>query len=655
MRIYIIFFISFIISSLEAQWNKSSLHLKDQLKYKDAVSKYESQSQSGHKDFEYARTLYKIGEYKKSYIEYFKLHENKDSFSPLDIQYFLTVIKIENPQLHDSISNIYKLKSIYQSKIRSNFSTSKDSSILEKYGFNSEGYEDFGPTLYKNNLIFVSSRPNPLGRLDDYHYNGQPFYDIYMEKNGEILNLNDVDKSLDLPKEINTDLHDGPIYIAENQKMIFVTRNIQSKKSPTLTLGIFYSVKTNNQWSKFMAMPINNENYSVQHPYFNQSTQELYFSSNQNLNHFDIYKIKFNQGVWEKPTVLDQKINTSLDEVFPYMYQSKLYFSSNGFSGKGGFDIYCLQNDSIVAVDDLNSSFDDYGLLFINDSSGYVSSNRFGGFGNDDLIKFSKIKKSEPIKPITKIEKTIAANNPQTVESPSKKDKKTNPKKVKTTSEIAKNTESVLPNNCGDLDQDGILDYKDLDSDNDGLPDKLEGQNDLDKDGIPNYLDVDSDNDGITDIDEGTKDSDNDKKPDFLDFDSDNDGIEDKVESVIDTDGDGIPNYLDLDSDNDGIKDKTEGNKDRDQDGLPNYLDLDSDNDGISDKTEGAKDFDKDGLPNFLDLDSDGDGILDEIENGKFSNPDFADADGDGQPNYLDLDSDMDGIPDKFEKPDCIK
>lgn len=653
MKFYLTLFCLFIFSSVRGQWNNSSLRLKNQLKYKDAVAKYESFNSDLVKDFEFARTLYKIGEYEKSYREYLKLHNSQDTFSAIDIQYFLTLAKLENQSIFDSLSKVYKSKPIFKSSIKTNFLISGDSSVFEPYVFNSKEYEDFGPTAYNNKLIFVSSRTNPIDRLDDYSYNSQPFYNVYFENNNEIININDY-RGNDLPKEINTDFHDGPIHIAENQKMVFITRNIKNNQTPSMTLGIFYSIKKDNKWSKFISLPVNSTKYSVQHPFYNESTQELYFSSNLNNNNFNIFKVHYSNNAWQKP-VLVNHVNTNLDEVFPYVYKSKLFFSSNGFDGKGGFDIYYAQNDSILNANDLNSMYDDYGILYLNDSTGYLSSNRNGGFGKDDIIKFHKIGKKTPsIEAVTVVNNPIVKNS-ETVKSPPKKDKILTKQKSNSTKPIAKNTEIVLSNNCGDLDQDGILDYKDLDSDNDDIPDKFEGQNDLDKDGIPNYLDSDSDNDGILDIDEGVKDSDNDKKPDFLDIDSDNDGIEDKIESLEDSDNDGIPNYLDLDSDNDGINDKIEGSKDKDQDGSPNYLDLDSDNDGIIDKIEGSKDFDKDGLPNFLDLDSDGDGILDEIENGKFSNPDFADADGDGQPNYLDLDSDMDGIPDKLEKSDCVK
>ena len=71
-----------------------------------------------------------------------------------------------------------------------------------------------------------------------------------------------------------------------------------------------------------------------------------------------------------------------------------------------------------------------------------------------------------------------------------------------------------------------------------------------------------------------------------LTMDSDNDGIPDIIEGLDDADGDGIPNSLDTDSDNDGIPDVVESAGDLDGDGISNYLDWDSDGDGVSDSVE---------------------------------------------------------------------
>ncbi len=233
---------------------------------------------------------------------------------------------------------------------------------------------------------------------------------------------------------------------------------------------------------------------------------------------------------------------------------------------------------------------------------------------------------------------------------------------------------------AADFDFDGIPDFLDNDSDNDGIDDSLEGAGDADLDGIPDYLDSDADNDGIPDSVEGTADSDSRGVPDYLDVDSDGDGVLDAVEGNIDSDGDGLANYLDIDSDNDGILDQdetslaVENDIDSDEDGVPDYIDLDSDNDGVLDSVETNMNSDGDRIPDYLDLDSDNDGITDLVESGGIDTDgdgridDFLDSnndglddgiailplqnedlDGDGFPNRLDIDSDNDNTGDLIE------
>ena len=281
-----------------------------------------------------------------------------------------------------------------------------------------------------------------------------------------------------------------------------------------------------------------------------------------------------------------------------------------------------------------------------------------------------------------------------------------------------------------DADNNGVVDGPD--ADNDGIQDSADGNDaafgsssltapkNTDGDGAPDYRDLDSDNDGIKDLTEsgrpdlGTLDANNDGVLDGGD--ADGDGIRDNVDTedaifgspevitFTDTDSDTVPNYLDLDSDNDGIKDLFESGltgytdanndgvvdngadtdndgiqdsvdtlpgtygspgvapKDTDSDTVPDYRDLDSDNDGIKDLYES-------GLPNPGSLDSDGNGVIDTgtdtdkdgVQASVDSNDNLfgsvnagtpRDTDGDTVPDHRDLDSDNDGINDIIENGD---
>ena len=226
-----------------------------------------------------------------------------------------------------------------------------------------------------------------------------------------------------------------------------------------------------------------------------------------------------------------------------------------------------------------------------------------------------------------------------------------------------------------DTDSDGIDDYHDSDSDNDGIPDLVEaGGCDTNGDGIIDNL-SDTDGDGLANIYDSTPavyfadetstiidyDLDGDGVPSRIDLDSDNDGIADIREAGDpDTNGDGqIDGFTD--SNNDGYHDTYDGtgstmitgpdsnsdgtpdsypNDNLDGTGLPNFMDIDSDDDGIVDNTEAQP---TGSYIAFLASDTDGDGIPNVFDNsGSWGGNGFTpvDTDNDGTPDYLDTDSD---------------
>jgi uncharacterized repeat protein (TIGR01451 family) len=168
----------------------------------------------------------------------------------------------------------------------------------------------------------------------------------------------------------------------------------------------------------------------------------------------------------------------------------------------------------------------------------------------------------------------------------------------------------------------------DLDSDNDGITDVREGGfTDANSDG---FADGTKGADGWDDnIDAlGTlvlPNSDGSGNPNYMDIDADNDGIPDNIEGPSST-GYQLPTYLDTDGD--GLDNRYDnapaafggnGNTPNDQDGdlIPDYMDLDTDNDGLPDIIEG-NDFNlnniQDDLVTLTGVDTDGDGLDDRFD-----------------------------------------
>ena len=176
---------------------------------------------------------------------------------------------------------------------------------------------------------------------------------------------------------------------------------------------------------------------------------------------------------------------------------------------------------------------------------------------------------------------------------------------------------------------------------------------DTDGDGVPDYLDIDSDNDGITDNYEA-RSSASAIVPSGVD--TDNDGLDDAYDDspstgaagsngitsaeLINTDSDAVPDYLDIDSDNDGIPDNVEAQSTLGYtapNGVPGVNGLDSAydfTDSYSNTGLSTTLIDTDGVgePDYRDTDSDGDGTLDADESGITLNGGSigTDTDGDG-------------------------
>ena len=163
-----------------------------------------------------------------------------------------------------------------------------------------------------------------------------------------------------------------------------------------------------------------------------------------------------------------------------------------------------------------------------------------------------------------------------------------------------------------DSDGDGITDVREagfVDADNNGQSDGVKGADGWDdtidalvsltvpnSDGDPNlnFLDIDADDDGIPDNVEGMSTS----SYQFpLNSDTDGDGIDNRYDNIVgfggngitpnNQDGDGLPDYIDGDTDNDGSPDVIEGNDfnlNGQADDNPDPLGTDTDGDGLDDR-----------------------------------------------------------------------
>jgi outer membrane protein OmpA-like peptidoglycan-associated protein len=256
---------------------------------------------------------------------------------------------------------------------------------------------EFCPTILNEKFIYVGEKQNDFMEYKTNDINGAPYLNVFYSK----IKNNKFGKINQLSKKVNTNYHDGPVSFSSDGKTMFLTRvgNINNKRNKDFVnrAKIYLLKSENNSWGSLQSFQYNSDSYSCAHASINYDGSVLYFASDMpgGYGGKDIWMCKKNGDVWEKPVNLGFDVNTSGDEMFPFIRKDGfLFFSSDGLSGFGGLDIISAKqkdgnwllnrNEGLL----INSNKDDFGIYFVNDSIGYFSSNRDGGKGQDDIYSF---------------------------------------------------------------------------------------------------------------------------------------------------------------------------------------------------------------------------------------------------------------------------
>jgi len=255
-------------------------------------------------------------------------------------------------------------------------------------------------------IYFASSRHLAAAVKRVYGWDNQPLLDIFQvsSEGGTI------ESTTQISGDINTIHHDGPgTFNADGTKMYFSRNNYYKNKKDSdekgiMHVGIFTADLVDGKWGNVQPTSLNNSGYIVYHPTLNKEGTKLYFASDMpgGFGGTDIYMSEISaDGIIGKPKNLGAVLNTEGNEVFPYVHSENgtLYFSSDGFVGYGLLDVFASvkgENDEIVNVinlgEPINSKKDDFGYFLDEEGfKGFISSNRKGGVGGDDIYAFTRI------------------------------------------------------------------------------------------------------------------------------------------------------------------------------------------------------------------------------------------------------------------------
>lgn len=258
---------------------------------------------------------------------------------------------------------------------------------------------DFSPVFVGDDydvLYFNSTRDGGIA-MKNSDITGQKPNDIYMSRKDSKGKWTTPEL---LEGEINTDYDEGTASLTPDGKVMYFTV-CQMKEGKAYGASIFRSTRTGAQWSKPVVLPLFTDSASdsliVAHPAISAAEDVLYYVSDMpgGFGGKDIWRSKKIGENWSVPVNLGPEINTSGDEMFPYLRNERtLYFSSNGHPGMGGLDLFMAQEDEngnwfrSHLLPPMNSEGDDFGITFAGETEeGFFSSNRKSNTG-DNIYHF---------------------------------------------------------------------------------------------------------------------------------------------------------------------------------------------------------------------------------------------------------------------------
>jgi outer membrane protein OmpA-like peptidoglycan-associated protein len=261
---------------------------------------------------------------------------------------------------------------------------------------------DFGPAVIDDSLFFTSFNEG-LQNKSQKEIKKKAFYDLFSSK---IDNQGNTTGDRRAIFEFITRYHDGPVSYCPKTGELFITQSnylepgaaFKPFRKNYFNLRIIIAKRINGVWKMTESFLFNNPKYSVGHPAISFSGDTLIFSSDKpgGLGETDLYMSIRNKGLWSDPVNLGNRINTSGKDEFPSLTKNGyLIFSSDGRQGMGGLDLYYTKlNDpkaEVVHFDSpINSINDDFAMIILPDSGfGYLTSDRSGGKGSDDIYKIS--------------------------------------------------------------------------------------------------------------------------------------------------------------------------------------------------------------------------------------------------------------------------
>lgn len=260
---------------------------------------------------------------------------------------------------------------------------------------------DLAPGIMDELLLFASARGEGVGGGRLYAWDEQPYLNLFTALwKGET-----AEDALVMRKEVNSRYHDGVGAFDSVANRLYFTRNnyyygtLDRNSKGELNLAIFYSNVVSGEfgqpeWSNLVPFEHNEPEANYGHPCVSPDGRKLFFASDRagGQGGTDIWYCENLGNQWGSPINMGPEVNSQGNELFPFLHRdSTLYFVSTGHPGLGGYDIFYSRLSKAGAGKvfnlgyPINTRYNDHGLIFFNDTTGFFASDRPGGRGSDDI------------------------------------------------------------------------------------------------------------------------------------------------------------------------------------------------------------------------------------------------------------------------------
>lgn len=410
----------------------------DNMAYASAIKHYEkayNKSQDSEIELKLADSYFKTNRLDSAELMYARAIESGNRSPKLHFNY--GKVLMANGKHMEASEQFTKYLQVHNNDLVARMLLTSCNSVVDRYRDttlfvlqpipNDQFANTFSVIEYQNGAVFAADKEVFFGRKKAA-WTGNTYLDLYTMKK-------DVEGNWMAPElltgDINGRFHEGPATFSKDGNTVYFTRSNYFKRKMIVNedrennLKIFKATLVDGKWKNLVEFPFNSDDYSVGHPTLSEDGKTMYFVSDMpgGFGGTDLYKSNLEEVKWIKPeivvdenstsksenksTITDNKIwsapenlgatiNTSGNEMFPYIHtDGALYFSSDAHNSMGGLDVFITYFDGTRWATPenlnypLNSVKDDFGFSLNKESTtGFVSSSRAK---SDKIYSFDKL------------------------------------------------------------------------------------------------------------------------------------------------------------------------------------------------------------------------------------------------------------------------